>query len=391
MNTMLTRAFALSLLSGVAISQVPATNDKSDSFYNTGMGTGALVHITPGIKSKELVGYGNSASGYEALYSTAIGSQNTATGYWALYANTSGVQNTASGWSALQDNTTGGGNTAIGIVALNSNTSGYLNTACGSGSLQYNTTGYLNTAVGNGSLRGYDEGGVGDATGIMNTAIGAGALQSYSTGSDNSAVGNDALSSVTTGSNNIALGASAGYSLTTGTNNIEIGNEGAASESGKIRIGTPGTQTATYIAGIENAKVTGSAVYITSQGQLGVLASSERYKTEIAAIGSESRRLLDLRPVKFKLRNDPTRTPQYGLIAEDVARVYPELVVRDEHGVIQGVRYEELAPMLVNEVQRQQAELTGRATEFLEMKRQLEDLRAEVLELQARENRVAMR
>jgi trimeric autotransporter adhesin len=124
-----------------------------------------------------------------------------------------------------------------------------------------------------------------------------------------------------------------------------------AAESATIRIGS--TQAATYIAGISTAKLTGSAVYVTSSGRLGVLASSERYKTAIAPIGSDAVKLEQLRPVSYRLRSDATGTRQYGLIAEEVVKVYPELVIRDANGRIDGVRYNELAPLLLNEVQQQ--------------------------------------
>ncbi len=153
------------------------------------------------------------------------------------------------------------------------------------------------------------------------------------------------------------MGANAGYNLTSGSNNVDIANQGFAGESGIIRIGAASTQTAAYIAGIENSKVTGAAVYVTKSGQLGVLASSERYKTAIAPIGTNTRRLNQLRPVSFHLKTDPAGAVQYGLIAEEVAQVYPELVIRDEAGAIQGVRYEELAPMLLNEAQKQSAKI----------------------------------
>jgi hypothetical protein len=126
-----------------------------------------------------------------------------------------------------------------------------------------------------------------------------------------------------------------------------------AGESGTIRIGTTSTQTKTSIAGIYGTSVTGSAVVVSSTGQLGVTVSSERYKTAIAPMGSDTAKLEQLRPVSFKLKSDATATRQYGLIAEEVAKVYPELVIRDQNGRIDGVRYDELAPMLLNEVQKQ--------------------------------------
>lgn len=132
----------------------------------------------------------------------------------------------------------------------------------------------------------------------------------------------------------------------------------------------------TYIAGITGAHVTGSAVYISSTGQLGVLASSERYKTAIAPMArSSTERLQLLHPVTFHLKTDPKGDVQYGLIAEEVARVYPELVIRDDAGKIQGVRYEELAPMLLNEAQQQQQQIATQAGQLQEMRRELGELK----------------
>ncbi len=150
------------------------------------------------------------------------------------------------------------------------------------------------------------------------------------------------------------MGYEAGFNVTTGSNNIDIGNEGLAADNGVIRIGTAGSQKEVFIAGIHTSKITGSAVYVTAGGRLGVLASSERYKTGIAPMGSNTAKLEQLRPVKFHLKSDPNGAVQYGLIAEEVAKVYPELVIRDEKGNIDGVRYDELAPMLLNEMQKQE-------------------------------------
>jgi hypothetical protein len=194
-----------------------------------------------------------------------------------------------------------------------------------------------------------------------NTATGVYALHENRTGSFNTASGVDALFTNKDGQYNIAEGFKAGYYLTTGSYNIDIGNEGEyseAAESGVIRIGTSGQQTKTFIAGINNSTVTGAGVVVDpNTGQLGVLASSERFKTAIAPMGSDTAKLGQLRPVTFKLKSDSTGTRQYGLIAEEVAKVYPELVIRNEKGRISGVRYDELAPMLLNEVQQQAAEI----------------------------------
>ena len=113
--------------------------------------------------------------------------------------------------------------------------------------------------------------------------------------------------------------------------------------------------------------MTGAAVYVTAAGQLGVLASSERYKTQVASMGSSTAKLKHLRPVTFHLRSDPQAGVQYGLIAEEVAKVYPELVIRGDKGQIEGVRYEELTPMLLNEIQRQQAQLRDMQQQLAEL------------------------
>ncbi len=198
-----------------------------------------------------------------------------------------------------------------------------------------------------------------------------------------------------TGSYNVALGFDAGYDAT-GNDNIYINNVGTGGESQTLRLGTQGAAgvvgsgiLTAYIAGVATSQVTGSAVYITSSGQLGVLASSERFKTDVQTMSSVTEKLSQLRPVTFKLKTDDRGTVQYGLIAEEVAKVFPELVIHGADGRIDGVRYEELAPMLLNEVQRQAAEirdlkqqqqdqLTAQAKQILDMQRQL----AEVLELE---------
>jgi trimeric autotransporter adhesin len=177
------------------------------------------------------------------------------------------------------------------------------------------------------------------------------------------ATGTDALYSNTTGSTNIAVGYKAGYNLTTGSNNIDIGSPGVAAESGIIRIGTitgtTSTQSAAYVAGIYGVKTgtAGTAVFIDSSGQLGTVSSSRRYKEDVQPMEDVSERLFKLRPVKFRYKKADTsgqKPIQYGLIAEEVAAVYPELVVRDATtGRVDGVRYDELAPLLLNELQKQ--------------------------------------
>jgi len=219
------------------------------------------------------------------------------------------------------------------------------------------------------------------------------ALYGNHTGNFNTASGTDALYSNTTGSSNIAEGYKAGYNLTTGSNNIDIGNQGVAAEGNTIRIGT--AQTVTYLAGISGTPVTGSAVIVSSTGQLGVTVSSERYKTAIVPMGSDTAKLGQLRPVSFRLKSDASGTRQYGLIAEEVAKVYPELVIRDQAGRIDGVRYDELAPMLLNAMQKRDAaqaeKNAAQATEIRDLKQQVAEMHAALLKLQAKDERVAQR
>jgi hypothetical protein len=361
---------------------------------NTAIGAWVLVG--------NITGGSNTATGAFASTCNVSGSNNTAVGAYSLSgavvpvphgfspacasinATATGSGNTASGYAALNANTTGDGNTASGAQALTNNTAGNKNTASGYLALTSNISGSYNTATGNEALYS-------NRDGIRNTASGDWGLFSNTHGNDNTADGHDALHSNTVGSNNIGLGANSGYNVTSGSNNIEIGNEGMSSDGGTIRIGTSGSQTATYIAGIENAQVTGAAVFVTSSGQLGVLASSERYKTAIVPMSVDTEKLQELRPVSFHLKTDPKGALQYGLIAEEVAKVYPELVIRDKAGRIQGVRYDELAPMLLNEIQQQQAQLQDMKQQLAQLKQINESMQAAILKLQDKDQRIAMR
>jgi hypothetical protein len=177
-----------------------------------------------------------------------------------------------------------------------------------------------------------------------------GALGSNTSGSVNTAVGKGALRNNTTGSGNIALGIFAGRDLTTGDNNIDIGNDGVADEANTIRIGTVGTQTATFVAGISgNPPLVGDPVVVDANGQLGTATSSARFKKDIKPMDKTSEAILSLKPVSFQYKNDSKGTAQFGLIAEEVAKVNPALVVRDRNGEIYSVRYEAVNAMLLNE------------------------------------------
>ena len=304
----------------------------------------------------------NTAEGEHALFSLITGFNNTAIGFKALFSLTTGNNNTASGFEALNNNSTGGFNTATGSAALFSNTTGQLNTAIGFEALVFNTEGFENTANGIEALFSNTTGSVNTAsgfealfsntTGFNNTATGIQALQNNTTGNNNTAIGFVALLSNTTGSDNIALGFQAGQNLTTGSNNIDIGNLGVAGDSKRIRIGTAGTQTKTFIAGISGATVAGGVgVIVGSNGQLGTVVSSNRFKDAIKPMDKASEAILALRPVTFyyKKELDPDGIPQFGLVAEQVEKVNPDLVARDEEGKPYTVRYEAVNAMLLNE------------------------------------------
>jgi hypothetical protein len=322
---------------------------------NTATGFQALYSNTKGSE--------NTASGSEALFKNNVGSYNTATGWQALLGNRSGSYNTATGAAALANNTFGGnGNTATGSFALYYNTKAPQNTATGSEALFFNTTGARNTATGYRALRSNTTGInnvasgetslIGNTTGSNNTATGEGSLPNNDSGGSNTGEGFHALLNNTTGSFNIALGASAGSSLTTGSNNIDIGNPGVAGESSTIRIGNVGTQTATIIAGISGATVSdGVEVVVAANGRLGTITSSARFKENVKPMDQASEALLKLKPVTFRYKRefDPHTITQFGLVAEDVADVNPDLVARDAEGKVYSVRYEAVNAMLLNE------------------------------------------
>jgi len=305
---------------------------------NTGVGSLALYSDQNGI--------GNTAVGAKALYSN-LQNYNTATGYGALYANYNGIGNTANGFKALLSNYSGGSNTAEGYEALYSNLDGGGNTAEGTSALYSNNHG------------------------IDNTANGTGALFTNGSGSNNTAVGFGALYSNQNGSSNIAVGADAGYHLTTGSNNIDIGNQGVAADSDTIKIGVQGTQTATYIAGIRGATIAGGVtVVVDAAGQLGVRTSSARFKEAIKPMDDASEAILALKPVTFRYKKDldPQGIPQFGLVAEQVEKIDPDLVVRDEKGQIFTVRYEAVNAMLLNEFLKEHQrvqQLQGQVDEML--------------------------
>jgi hypothetical protein len=325
---------------------------------------------------------GNTAMGIIALASNTTGNSNTAVGNSALTSNTTGSNNTANGNNVLVLNTTGSANTAIGDLTLYRNSTGNYNMASGFRALWNNRTGNFNTAIGAGALL-YNTGEENTATGAAallnnttgdsNTGAGSAVLYNNTTGAHNTANGYQALSSNTTGSDNIALGDLAGSQLTTGDNNIDIGNVGVAADSAAIRLGTVGTQTKTFIAGINGAAVTGASVFVNNSGQLGTATSSRRFKDEIEPMNKASEALFALEPVTFRYKKeiDPVGTQQFGLVAEEVEKVNPALVVRDKEGKPYTVRYDQVNAMLLNEFLKEHKA-------FIEERRKVEKLEATV-------------
>jgi len=322
---------------------------------NNADGLGVLTSLTTG-------GY-NTGTGWLSLRSLTAGSFNTGTGAGTLAVN-NGDRNTATGSGALFNNTEGVDNTANGTFALFNNIAGYRNTATGVDALGSNWDGYENTATGYYALVGNTYGGKNVAMGVealfanvdgnYNAAIGDRALYSNiggtGAGSYNTAIGAGALYRNTSGAANIGIGFNAGANLTTGNLNIDIGNTGFAGESNTIRIGSPQIQSATYVAGIFGATVMdGAPVLVDADGHLGTTVSSARFKEDIRRMDKTSEAILALKPVIFHYKTDRQRRPQFGLIAEEVAKVNPDLIVRDKEGKPYTVRYDQVNAMLLNE------------------------------------------
>ncbi|MCL5436695.1 MAG: tail fiber domain-containing protein [Candidatus Dependentiae bacterium] len=344
---------------------------------NTLLGANAGRYVTTG-NNNTLIGSAAGESIITGTDNTAVGA-NALTG---LVSSTSGL--TAIGSGALAANTSGVNNTAVGYQAGHSMITGYGNTTIGYDAGQY-VTAAQNTAVGsqamqgvsatpliaiNNAALGYKAGLALQGSATNNTLLGANAGRAVTTGSNNTFVGQYAGQPITTGSNNIIIGNAAGSSYTaTNGSNICIGNAGSANETNTIRIGTQGSgagqQNACYIAGIRD-KTTGVAnaipILIDSNGQLGTISSSRRYKENIVSLSSQDR-FMQLNPVTFNYKTDESRSTQYGLIAEEVDELYPELVNRNKDGEIEAIKYHELDGILIREIQENRrliAALTAR-------------------------------
>ena len=217
-------------------------------------------------------------------------------------------------------------------------------------------------------------------------AAGRTALWVNTSGTNNTAVGDQALRSNTTGSNNIAVGLGACASLTVGSNNIDIGHSGVAPESDTIRIGTANTQTNTFIAGISGAIVPmGVGVIVDGRGHLGTTTSSARYKENIQAMDTASEAIHSLKPVTFRYKRqlDPDGIPQFGLVAEEVEKVNPDLVARDEQGKPYSVRYEAVNAMLLNEFLKEHKKVEKLEAALMAVNKRLEEQEAKVQKVDA--------
>jgi Chaperone of endosialidase len=338
--------------------------------FTTAAGDNALQALTSGV--------GNTAIGNFSLFSvttgnfnTAVGAgsldlntadSNTATGAAALLFNTTGTENTANGTAALEFNETGMQNTANGAFSLLLNTTGGFNTATGSNTLFSNITGQFNTADGTGAL---DHNTVGNS----NTAIGGSALQSNTEGDNNTAVGENALTSNLTGNNNTVVGRGAGLNIVTANNVICIG----------AGINGDDVSDSCFINNIFTATSTnGIGVLVNGNGRLGTTTSSRRFKEAIKPMDQLSEALFALKPVSFHYKKeiDPAGTSQLGLVAEDVEKVNPDLVVRDKEGKPYSVRYDQVNAMLLNEFLKAHRVMQGQVATIARLEKQIETLTA---------------
>ena len=400
------------------------SNDAAN--FNTGMGAGTLLSNTASENTaigaggllSNTTGARNAASGAFALFNNTEGNDNTATGDRALFGNTTASGNTAYGSFALGANTTGGLNTAVGAVTLPNNTIGNENTGIGLNALFSNTEGNNNTAVGRAAMGGnttgenntavgwfaLEQGGVintaigsealRNSTSAANTAVGAQALMNATTGGPfgiqaNTAVGDSALANCTTGFWNTAIGYTAGLNQTDGDRNVYIG-QGVG--------GVAGESDACYIASIygEAPGPNDLAVHIGDNGKLGTVLSSRRFKHDIKPMDKTSEAILALKPVTFHYNSDKRGTSQFGLIAEEVAEVNPDLIVRDKEGKPYSVRYDQVNAMLLNEflkehkkVEEQQATIAELKSTVVQQQKGMEVLTAQLKEQAAQIQKVS--
>jgi hypothetical protein len=356
----LTTSASLSVLTLAALMMLPQSATagcvpgvRGDAGNNTCVGINALAGMTEGARNNTAIGSHalKSLKGAPSIFDRDKAAGNTAVGAGALAFTAYGSGNTAVGVSAQGFNDTGSFNVAMGVAALGDNTKGWYNVAIGVGAL-----GASNIKIENGNTNSY------------NTAVGyyAGLSQS--------------------GRSNVSIGTFAGSNQRDGNHNIAIGAEGSDRDSKTIRIGKQDTQTQTFIAGIRGATIKlGSVVMVDANGQLGVMTSSARYKQDIAPMGDASSRLMNLRPVSFRYKevdSEGNKPLQYGLIAEEVDKVMPDLVIRNADGSVETVAYQYLPSLLLNEYQKQNRELA-------ETKAQLDAMQQEMAAMKLALGRLA--
>ena len=343
--------------------------------FTTAEGCNALNFLTTGA--------GNTAVGWYSLfldtsgsYNTGVGAgalalnnadSNTAVGTGAMLLNTTGNLNTAVGTNALLNNDRGLRNNAVGAFALFNNVDGNRNRAFDNAALRENIHADSNTAIGAFALMNNDI--TGNGLGNSNTAVGDDALSNNTDGFGNTAVGTLALPFNNTGNDNTALGIGAGSGVTTASNVIAIGSPGA-NVSNSCFIG--------HIRGVTTAIADAIPVLISSAGQLGTISSSRRFKEEIQPTDKASEAILALKPVTFQYKTDTKDTPQFGLIAEEVAEVNPDLVVRDENGDLYTVRYDAVNAMLLNEFLKEHRKVEDQERRIQEQEAVIEQLKKEM-------------
>jgi hypothetical protein len=357
------------LLPAQAVSPVP---DGCYPNYTTAEGCNALQFLG--------AGFGNTGVGWYALYLAGDSNYSTGIGGGALALNTAD-SNTAVGAGALLLNSTGSQNVAVGTDALVNNDTGGDNNAVGAFALFSNTGGFFNNAVGHNSL-------LDNVSGSQNNSMGDDAMFSVTSGSFNTAVGDDALDFCTTGSSNVAIGDEAGTDVVTGSHIVCIG---AGVNGGGPYADLDNT---CYIGSIYNEPVsdpgTQQAVYVDQYNVLGFAVSTRRAKHDIQPMEKASEKLYGLKPVTFKYNNDRKGTTQFGLVAEDVAEVAPDLVLRDKEGQPETVRFEQVNAMLLNEflkehkkVEEQQASISQLKSEMQTMVAQLKEQAAQIQKVSA--------
>jgi hypothetical protein len=343
-------------------------------------GTGGAATVARSDHTHQAPGLDNTSVGAFTFVNLTAGARNSAFGHAALFNVSTGNNNTAVGFQALNTVSTGNDNTAAGQRALLNDTTGLSNTAVGSGALQANTTGNSNVAVGANALTA-------NQLSTGNTVVGQGALVVFNpagpTG-QNTAIGQGALSALTTGNLNTAVGYFAGTILSSGSQNLYVGNEGVASENDTIRLGSGLWHTRLFLAatrGVTTGVNNAVPVVIDSLGQVGTISSSRRTKDHIEDLGDASRAIFDLRPVRFTYKQpfaDGSTPIQYGLIAEEVDQVLPELVAYGNDGQPETVKYHVLPTLLLAEVQRLERARARQGQELEELRALVEQLRREL-------------